>query len=65
MQTEDNLNALRPQDWFNIPAPVIDAFAILIQKQKDVGSKVVTIMNELRVSISDFKRRERKQKESI
>ena len=44
---------------------MIDAFAILIQKQKDMGSKVTTIMNELRQAISNFSRRERKQKESI
>ena len=33
------LDAIRPDQWFNIPAPVIDAFAVLINTIRNSEDK--------------------------
>ena len=41
-------DALKPKEWFNIPAPVVDAISILIVKLDTNMDKIISVQGDLR-----------------
>ena len=37
------LDAVRPNEWFNIPAPVVDAITVLINKIETNMDKIISV----------------------
>ena len=40
---KNSLDALKPNEWFNIPAPVVDAISVLMQKLRDNQDKIISV----------------------
>ena len=59
------LDALRPHEWFNIPAPVCDAVAVLVQKLQQSQDNINHLQTDLRQTQMRFAAKEKRQKDSI
>ena len=40
---KNDLDAVRPNDWFNIPAPVVDAITVLLAKTRENQDKILMV----------------------
>ena len=61
----NRLDAIRPYQWFNIPAPVVDAVSILLEQSKINKDRIKHLMRELEQTQASFAQKQKRNKESI
>ena len=56
----DKLSKIRPEEWFNIPMPVIEAVEALIAQNKVVVDKITQLNTDLKNTQQRINNREKK-----
>lgn len=64
-KVRNDLDAVRPNEWFNIPAPVVDAISVLMYKLRENMDRVLLVQSDLKQTQQRINEKERRQKDSI
>lgn len=60
-----SLDAIRPNEWFNIPAPVVDAVTVLMHKMRENMDRIMIVQSDLKMTQKRMTAKEKRQNESL